>query len=324
MSLLFVLMLFLILLGLTLLAAGIAIRVNTALETKRVSGVLATLAEKIEAPEVRVLIQRADASGQALKRILARMNLAGRMENRLRQAGLDWSLEKLVLFMLVMAAIGVLIGMNAPLLLSPTLTALALGCFTGFVPWFYVSRTRARRLARFEAEFPEALDFLARSLRSGHALTVSFELLATEAPEPVRTEFARVYNEQNLGESLNVVLAHLADRIPLVDVRFFVSAVLMQRETGGNLGEILTKLSLVIRERFRVKGQVRAASAHGRITAAILTVMPLVSAMGLTLIAPTYLPSMMRDPDGKYLIFGAVLSQVIGFLVMRKIVNIKV
>jgi tight adherence protein B len=179
-------------------------------------------------------------------------------------------------------------------------------------------------MAAFEEQFPEALDFLSRSMRAGHAFSVSLEMMADESPEPLGIEFRQVFNEQNLGAPIDVALKNLATRVPLLDVRFFVSAVLLQRETGGNLAEILGQLSKVIRERFQLKGKVKAVSAHGRITALILCVMPLITMMLLSVIAPTYLASMAGDYHGKLLIVGAICGQILGYLWMRKIVNIKV
>ena len=131
-------------------------------------------------------------------------------------------------------------------------------------------------------------------------------------------------NELNLGAPLDIALANYAIRVPLLDVRLFVSSVLLQKQTGGNLSEILVRLAYVIRERFRLRGQVRAASAHGRLTALVLTCIPIVLVIALTVVAPTYLPMLASDPDGKYIILGAVVGQILGYLTMRRITNIKV
>jgi len=161
-------------------------------------------------------------------------------------------------------------------------------------------------------------------MRAGHAFSVSLEMLADESEEPLSIEFRRLFNEQNLGSPIDVALKNMAVRVPILDVGFFVSAVLLQKETGGNLSEILTKLSYVIRERFQLKGQVKAASAHGRMTATILTAMPLVLTGALMVIAPEYLQGMWKDPDGIYLVVGAASAQLLGYLCIRKIINIKV
>jgi tight adherence protein B len=161
-------------------------------------------------------------------------------------------------------------------------------------------------------------------MRAGHAFSVSLELLSEEAPEPLAREFRQVYNEQNLGAPIESALKNLAERVPLIDVGFFVSAVTLQKETGGNLSEILNKLAYVIRERFKLKGQVKAASAHGRITGLILTILPVATAMGLMVVSPDYLRSMIVDPLGKWLVVAAICAQFLGYIIMKKIINIKV
>jgi tight adherence protein B len=201
---------------------------------------------------------------------------------------------------------------------------LALGVAAASLPYFYMRIKRSRRLAEFEEQFPEALDFLARSMRAGHAFSVSLEMLGAESPDPLGQEFRTLFNEQNLGAPLDVAFGNMLRRLPLVDVRFFVSSVLLQRQTGGNLSEILVRLSYVIRERFRLKGQVKAASAHGRMTATILTIMPIVLMFAMLVIAPGYLQSMANDPDGKYLIIAAIVAQILGYYFIRKIIRIKV
>ena len=199
-----------------------------------------------------------------------------------------------------------------------------LGLGFSFLPYFYVTWKRHKRMSEFEEQFPESLDFLARSMRAGHAFSVSLEMMADESADPLGSEIRQVYHEQNLGAPIDVALRNLAGRMPLLDVRFFVSAVLMQRETGGNLAEILTKLAFVIRERFRLKGQVKAVSAHGRITALILSVLPIVTMMALFVIAPGYLEGMAGDADGRIIIVCAILAQFAGYYWMKKIINIKV
>jgi tight adherence protein B len=194
----------------------------------------------------------------------------------------------------------------------------------GILPYVYVMRERSKRLGSFEEQFPEALEFLARAMRAGHAFSIALEMLSEESPQPLGSEFRKVYNEHNLGLPIETALTNLTDRVPLLDVKFFVSAVLLQRETGGNLAEILTKLAFVIRERFKLKGQVRAASAHGRITGSILTLMPVVLMFGLMVVAPSYLKGMADDDDGRLIIAAAIGMIIIGHFVIRKIVKIKV
>jgi len=199
-----------------------------------------------------------------------------------------------------------------------------LGAIGFSLPYLFVRFKRNRRFAMFEEQFPEALDFLARSMRAGHAFSVSLEMLGNESPDPIGQEFRTLFNEQNLGAPLDVAFANMLRRYPLVDVRFFVSSVMLQKQTGGNLSEILVRLSYVIRERFRLKGQVKAASAHGRLTATILTVMPICLMFAMFFVAPGYLQGMANDPDGKYLILAALVAQLLGYYFIRKIIRIKV
>ena len=161
-------------------------------------------------------------------------------------------------------------------------------------------------------------------MRAGHAFTISLEMLADEMEDPLGKEIRTLFNEQNLGAPLEVALGKLTSRIPLLDVRFFASAVLLQKQTGGNLNEVLSRLSYVIRERFRLKGQVKAASAHGRMTAGILSALPAVTLVALLLVAPGYIQGMLADPDGKYLLGGSVAAQVVGNFIIRRIIDIKV
>jgi tight adherence protein B len=194
----------------------------------------------------------------------------------------------------------------------------------GYIPYMQVLRKRTKRLKEFEGQFPDALDFLARSMRAGHAFSVSLEMLADEMADPLAFEFRQVFNEQNLGMSIDTALKNLQVRVPSVDVGFFVSAVMLQKETGGNLAEILTKLSYIIRERFRLKLKVRSASAHGRLTGTILVITPIVLTGLLSMIAPDYVATMVNDPVGKYLIVVAIINQFLAYFFIRKIINIKV
>src|SRR5579883_2463774 len=238
---------------------------------RQVRAVLKTIAGEAPQPQTKILKDLPGEDQRPLERILARFNLAGRAEAAIKQAGMDWTVERLLLAMTVSGAAGALVG-AVFLKTIPTLTAaLLIGSLGFLLPYLFVVRKRNKRLATFEEQLPEALDFLARSMRAGHAFSISLEMLSEEMPDPVRIEFRTLFNEQNLGAPIELALRNLTERVPLVDVKFFASAVMMQRLTGGNLSEILSRLAYVIRERFRLKGQVRAASAHGRMTAGILT-----------------------------------------------------
>lgn len=315
---------FLLIFSVILFAIGLGSRVDEGKRKGHLARMLEDRRPEAAGEQPTVLIEPAGESGDVLARLLSGFNFSKTWESWIQQAGMTWTVPQLVIAMLITGLAGALIGFKIHLLIDTALSMIAVGALFACLPLLFVRRQCKKRLAKFEEQFPEALDFVARALRAGHAFQVSLSMLSQESPDPLKSEFLKVYNEQNLGEALPVVLRHLAERVPLLDVKFFVAAVLMQRETGGNLGEILTKLSSVIRDRFRLKGQVKAASAHGRITATILTVLPIVTVMILSLIAPGYLPAMAKDPDGKHLIIASIVAQVIGYGIMRKIINIKV
>jgi tight adherence protein B len=315
---------FLLILAVILFAVGIASRFDESKRKAERARMLEDQKAEITHEQSTVLIEPANSESDVLASLLSGFGFTKQWERLLQQAGMTWTVPQLVMTMAVTGIVGGVIGFKVPILLDPILSVIVLAGAFGALPLLFARNKRKKRMAKFEEQFPEALDFVARALRAGHAFQVSLSMLSQESPEPLRAEFLKVYNEQNLGESLPVVLRHLSERVPLLDVKFFVAAELMQRETGGNLGEILTKLSSVIRDRFRLKGQVKAASAHGRITATILTVLPIITVMILSLIAPGYLPAMAKDPDGKHLIIASIVAQVIGYGIMRKIINIKV
>ncbi len=294
------------------------------LKKKKVTQMLQSAAREQFKVETKVLVEPEQGAGVAILRFLSRFNFARTMEKQIQQAGLTMSLNTLLLLMVALIIPGALIGARFKPLMFTGVSAVVCACVFGLLPYIYVRHTSAKRLAAFEQQFPEALDFLSRAMRAGHAFSMSLEMLSEESPQPLGQEFRKVFNEHNLGLPIETALQNLTDRVPLIDVRFFVSAVLLQRETGGNLSEILLNLAYVIRERFKLKGQVRAASAHGRLTGTILTLMPFALMLGLMAVAPAYLQSMVDDPDGKYIIAIALTLIVIGHFIIRKIIKIKV
>lgn len=192
------------------------------------------------------------------------------------------------------------------------------------VPFGVVSVIRRKRLAKFEEQFPEAIDLLARAVRAGHAFTTGFELISKELPDPVGEEFRLTYQQQNLGLPLREALGNMSVRVPLPDVRIFVSALQIQRESGGNLGEILDTLSAVIRERFKLQRQVKVFTAEGRVSMYMLSAIPLVALGGLYALNPGYISPLFSDPRGHYMLAGAAVMQIIGYFVIRRLVRIEV
>jgi tight adherence protein B len=203
------------------------------------------------------------------------------------------------------------------------LVAVLAGVAASFLPIMFVQHVAAKRLAVFEEQFPEAIDLIARALRAGHALPTALQMVSDEIPPPVSGEFRLLFDQQNFGMSLPDALKAFGERIPLVDARFFVTAVLTQRETGGNLSEVLDKLSTVIRDRFKVKRQVRAVSAHGRITGWVLGAMPPVLAAILFIISPDHMRLLIDDPLGVQMVLMGVVLQIIGVLAIRRILRVE-
>src|SRR5882672_10233229 len=193
-----------------------------------------------------------------------------------------------------------------------------------FIPYAYASYRRAKRFQRFEEKFPEAIDTLARAVRAGHAFTTALEMIANEISEPVAGEFRQLFEEQKFGLPVRDALMNLADRIPLVDVKFFVTAVMLQRETGGNLAEILDNLSYVIRERFKILRQVRVHTAQGRLTMLLLMMLPPVIIVVMLILNPDFIRPLFTDPIGHALVAAGITLQTVGYFVIRKIIQIQV
>jgi tight adherence protein B len=203
------------------------------------------------------------------------------------------------------------------------LAGVVAGAIGAALPYLWVKRARAQRLWKFEEQFPEAVDLISRSLRSGHAFPTGMALVAEEMPQPVGGEFKLLYDRQNFGMPMPEALKDFARRIPVLDAQFFVTAVLTQREAGGNLAEVLDNLASVVRERFKVKRQVRVISAHGRITGWILAALPPVLALAFFIMSPKHMQTLLNDPLGIQMMMAAAVLQSFGSLVIRKIVNIQ-
>jgi tight adherence protein B len=194
----------------------------------------------------------------------------------------------------------------------------------GFAPYGWLLHRRSKRLKRFEEQFPEALDLLSRAIRAGHALQTALGMVADELKEPVGPEFKKTFDQQNFGLPLRDALNELAGRIALLDVRFFVTAVLIQRDTGGNLAEILDNLAHVVRERFKIRRQVRVHTAHGRFTGYVLLALPAALAMALSVINPEHMQLLFREHMGQMMLLGAIVMQTIGFIWIRQVIKIEV
>ena len=258
-----------------------------------------------------------------LANLLDRFQFMSRLDLILEQAGKNWTGTKLISVSFLTGIGGLILGLKLGLFATGWSTV-GLALLGAFLPFLLILRKRAKAIAEFEKQFPDALDFLSRSMRAGHGFSVALEMLAADAPDPLGTAFRRVANDLQLGSSMENALGKLVTLFPTVDVRFFVSSVLLQQETGGNLGEILTKLAQIIRERFGLRGKIKAVSAHGRITGLVLILIPAAVVGFLMLGNPRYLLGLLDDPIGKFMLYGALAGQVVGYFVIKKIVNIKV
>jgi tight adherence protein B len=315
---------FIVVFALILMAVSVGLKFFDARRKSQMVNMLQTASGEPVVAITNLLKEIEPDNPGGLKQLISSLHFAHHAKIQMMQAGLSWSASKLIGLMAGFGMVGCVIGFMLPSYFGGFIAAFVLGAVLGVTPYLYVRRCRKKRLDVCEEQFPEALDFLARSMRAGHAFTISLEMLGEEAPDPLGQEFRALFNEQNLGAPLDIALRNMTDRVPLLDVRFFTSSVLLQKQTGGNLAEILQRLAYVIRERFRLKGQVKAASAHGRLTATILTVLPIATMGGMLVVAPGYLQGMAADPDGKKLIFGAVIAQILGNICIKKIINIKV
>ncbi len=276
-------------------------------------------------PTPRALIPILMLPGKiAISGFLARVNPSERLGLWIRQAGLSWSPKAVLSAMGVSAVFGALLGMRLHVLLDPALSGVGMAIAMGLAPLVLLLSKRRKRLREFEEQLPDALDFLGRAMLAGHAFSTSLKIMADESPDPLGREFRKVCAEYNLGAPLPDVLDAFGSRVPLLDVQFFAAAVTLQKQTGGNLSEVMLKLSHVIRERFALRSKVRATSAHGRLTGLVLTAMPAGIAVFLMMTSPEYLSLLQRDPLGRYLILGALAGQVVGYICIRKIVDFEV
>ncbi|HKS68473.1 MAG TPA: type II secretion system F family protein [Candidatus Acidoferrales bacterium] len=256
-----------------------------------------------------------------IHRVLLQWSWPGRLREFLRQAGLKMKPAKLLL---ICAVVGVAADLIAGQFFRHFSIDLAIGVAAGVIPIGVVAWMRKRRLRKFEEHFPEALDLLGRAVRAGHAFTTGLEMISKESAEPIAGEFRATFDEQNFGLPLRDALLNLAERVPLIDVRFFVTALLIQKETGGNLAEILDGLAHVIRDRFRIYREVQVKTAQGRLTAAILIGLPPFMMLVLSVINPRYIGVLFTDPKGPTVLAIAAMLQIIGAAILWKIIHIEV
>jgi tight adherence protein B len=261
------------------------------------------------------------SSVPAVHRLLVHWAWSSRLRDFVSQAGMKTKPAKLLLTSVV---IGLGTYLITKILYPQFPVALLAAILAAAAPFSIVAFKRRRRLRQFEEHFPEALDLLGRAVRAGHAFTTGLEMIAQESSEPVAGEFRATFEEQNFGLPLRDALLNMTERMPLVDVRFFVTALLIQKETGGNLAEILDGLAHVIRDRFRIYREVKTRTAQGRLTAGILISLPPLMALLLEIINPHYMHILFADPVGPLILSVAATMQLIGSMLLWKIIHFEV
>jgi tight adherence protein B len=239
----------------------------------------------------------------------------------LEQADSPISSSKFLIIVAGLGGGGALISVLARL---PLMFAPMIGFGLAMLPPIWLYFRRGRRLAQFAKQLPEALELISRALRAGHSLASGFSLVAEEMQLPISREFSRAYEAQNLGKPLDIALEEMTERVPNLDLRFFATAVILQRQTGGDLAEILDKIGYIIRERFKIWGQVQALTGEGRLSGLVLLALPPALFVAMWRLNPDYCLQLFTDPMGHQMLAAAVVLQVVGALVIRKIVNIKV
>jgi tight adherence protein B len=275
-----------------------------------------------DSPEAKTLVKISEAGPlPALERMISGTERGSAFSRWIEQSGMKISVSGLLLvavFFAVLGALAVTMATRSPF-------GIPAGAAMGFaIPFMFLKFKRTRRLRAFEEQFPEALDLIARALKAGHAFATGLKMAADELSEPVGPEFRKTFDEQNFGLPLKDALENLTLRIPILDVRFFATAVLIQRETGGNLSEILENLAHVVRERFKILRQVRVYTAHGRLTGYVLLALPAVLGIALSFINPDHMNMLFRERMGQILLMVAMCMQITGYLWIKQVVKIEV
>jgi tight adherence protein B len=291
-------------------------------EVKRVRRRLQALSPEGYGEEaIDIMRKRALSEVPWLNRLLLRFRWADRMNRLLEQAGTQRPLGFFILLSLLLAAVGFL---GVTWITSNYLLSIPVAAFLAMMPFFYIYTKKRRRMQKFQRQLPEALDLIGRSLRAGHAFSGGLKMVGDEFDDPIGTEFDTTLNEINFGVGVNDALKNFSNRVDCPDLKFFVISVIIQRETGGNLAEILENIAYLIRERFKLQGHIKTLSAEGRLSAAILIALPFIAAFVLSLINRDYIGTLFVDPVGKIMVTFAIVMMVLGIFVIRKMIEIRV
>ncbi|HEX3281369.1 MAG TPA: type II secretion system F family protein [Pyrinomonadaceae bacterium] len=289
---------------------------------RRLEQRVAKALQETTSPDAVVQISRDDSIGgtAAINQLLSSLNFVRRLDQNIRQADMQITVIRLLMFCLLAGLAG---GLAASTVLGPV-SALVLTVVTAVLPILYMKRKRKKRLLKFNAQLPDTLDLLSRSLAVGHAFSESLHQVASEMPEPIAGEFRITFEEQKLGLSTKAALERMSERVPVLDLRLCLTAIQIQRETGGNLSEVLEKVSQTIRERFKLMEDFRTMTTSSRGSAWILCAFPFVILFLLTAVNPDYMSVLWHDQRGHYILGAAALMQFLGIITIRRILDIRV
>ena len=271
--------------------------------------------------QLSILKQRLLSESPTVERLLLQVPRIHSLDRILEQSDIGWSVAKLFTYILLVfiVTLSICMFMHLPLIVS-----IVVSIFVACMPMILVFRARKKRMTQFEVQLPEVTDLISRSLRAGHAFPSAIQMVSEEMPDPVATEFRITFDEINYGIGMNDALQNLATRVPLTDLRYFVIAVLIQRESGGNLAEILGNISKIIRERLKLFAQIRVLSAEGKMSAWVLGILPFAVGSVISVVNPKYISTLFTDPVGLKMVAFGVVMIIIGVLWMRSIIRIRV
>jgi tight adherence protein B len=273
--------------------------------------------------DVDVVLARSELMSEIpwVNRTLISLQAALHLKRMLDQADLHITPSRLIMFSVMAGLLG---GLAASVLTIFIPIMILAGLVCAAIPFVHVWWKRKKRFDAFLEQLPDALDLISRALSAGHAFSEALHMVSIEMPHPIAAEFRKAYEEQNLGLSVKLALENLTQRMPLLDLKLCVTAILIQRETGGNLAEILEKVAYTIRERFRILGDLKTLTTSSRMSAWLLCALPIGVALAVTVMNPEYMSVLWKDPRGHYLIAAALFMQITGMLIVRKILNIKI
>lgn len=325
MNLVIFIFLFIILI-LIIQAISLIFRIRSNPEVKRIRKVLRALSAEAYRKEIVNITRKRNLSSipwlnRGLLSIQARSSLMKRIDLYLQQADVTFPLSVFILLSIIPTLIGFVLALAVS---HNYIIATSISIFLSIAPFFFVSMKRKKRMHKFERQFPDALDMIARALRAGHALSQGMQIVAQEFDDPLGSEFENTVNQINYGVGFQDALQSLNNRVECPDLKLFSMSIIIQKQSGGNLAEILENISRLIRERFKLRNKIRALSAEGKLSAIILVAIPVFIVLALSITSPDYIKVLFIDPLGRILIFISLIMMAMGILVMKKIIAIEV